>query len=340
MRSTGPLVSIIVPAYNSGEFISKVIDSALNQTYRNAEIVVVDDGSTDNTREILDPYIQNRQIRYFYHSNAGHGAARNRGIEHSRGEFICFLDHDDLMIPDSVESRLSAFEKYPGLEFVFTDCRKVFVNDIGEERVYRERDLHEAGFLHTIPDTCIDEQGDGIYIFNRELSSSLLLWCFIWIGAVMIRKGVFEKAGLFDESLRVSPDYDLWIRISFLSQIGFLDKCTAIYRTNSGSMSKNQVALLSENIKIREKYLKGASELEGSYRKKLKDLLGTMFFSKGYLLMQSELHKESKHDFVNSIKYSPLHFRSYVFLLLSLLPDMCVHLLRKGKEYVGVGLRK
>ncbi|PIZ44424.1 hypothetical protein COY31_02670, partial [Candidatus Wolfebacteria bacterium CG_4_10_14_0_2_um_filter_39_18] len=113
-------VSIIIPAYNAASFIGDSVRSALTQTYPNKEIVVVDDGSTDDTRAILEEYIKSGQIKYFYQENKGPAAARNLGIKNSSGEFIAFLDADDVWLPEKLKKQIDLF-KNPKVGLVYSD---------------------------------------------------------------------------------------------------------------------------------------------------------------------------------------------------------------------------
>ena len=104
------LISIIIPTYNYAEYIQKAIDSVLAQTYKNCEIIVVDDGSTDNTQEIIENKYKNK-VRYYYQENKGAPAARNKGIKKSKGEYLSFLDADDYLTESSIENRLTVLEQ-------------------------------------------------------------------------------------------------------------------------------------------------------------------------------------------------------------------------------------
>ena len=115
------LVSAIIPTYNSVNYISEAINSVLNQTYKNCEIIVVDDGSTDNTRKTVENYIRKypHKIKYFYQENKGPSAARNKGIKEARGNYIAFLDSDDLWLPDKLEKQISLFMKDVSLKLTY-----------------------------------------------------------------------------------------------------------------------------------------------------------------------------------------------------------------------------
>jgi len=115
------IVSVIIPSYNCARYVEEAIESVLNQTYNYLEIIVVDDGSTDNTREVLKEYIGNGQIKYVYQENQGPGAARNTGIKCAKGDYIAFLDSDDTLTENSIEKRMNLIIRSPEVGLVFSD---------------------------------------------------------------------------------------------------------------------------------------------------------------------------------------------------------------------------
>jgi glycosyltransferase involved in cell wall biosynthesis len=187
-----PLVSVIIPTYNQARLLKRTVESVLNQTYPNIEVVVVDDGSTDGTSEVIDNIIKdlrfkNKKIIYIRQENKGGTSARNTGFMASKGEYINFLDHDDLFFPEKIEKQLKVLFNY-----------------------------HKAGLVH-----CgyhrIDKDGKLIDIINYlpegNVKKKIVLGCFLWSGAPLIRRECFEKVGLFDETV-YSSDADMWVRIA------------------------------------------------------------------------------------------------------------------------------
>src|SRR3989344_2856340 len=203
-----PLVSVIIPTYNARSYILEAVDSALAQDYENIEVIVINDGSTDDTEEILRPYVESNQIKYFVQENKGLAATRNRGVSLSSGEFIAFLDADDLFLKEKIGEQVEVFLKnkevgicYSGLiHFTDEESRKFFIHRYNDHR-------------------------------PRDIFLDLLSKQFINPSTVMIRKAVFREHGFFDESLRFSEDWDLWLRLAY-DGIGFfyLDKLLTYYR--------------------------------------------------------------------------------------------------------------
>lgn len=189
-NKNNPLVSVIMPAYNAAEHIAEAIESVLIQNYRNFELVVVDDGSTDNTRDIIAGF-KDDKIKYFYKENNGPSAARNLAVRKAGGQYIVPLDSDDMMIPKFIASHLQEFEKYPEADLIYCDDWLIDEDDkpirVIERREYADRnslirDLFRSGFPIVPFRTCI-------------------------------RRSVFDKIGFYDEDLLVAEDYDMMRRL-------------------------------------------------------------------------------------------------------------------------------
>ena len=182
-----PRVSVIIPTYNRGWIIKEAIDSVLAQEFKDFELIVVDDGSTDNTLEILDSFQCN--IKVLRQSNTGVSAARNRGIATASGHFIAFLDSDDLWLPKKLARQVDFFSSNPDAYICQT-----------EEIWLRNNVRVNPKKRHKKP-------------WGMIFEPSLAL-CLVSPSAVMIRRSLFEKVGGFDETLPACEDYDLWLRIS------------------------------------------------------------------------------------------------------------------------------
>lgn len=207
-----PKVSIIIPAYNQGHYLREAIDSALAQTYPDFEVVVVDDGSTDNTSEVAHSYSDTR-VRYVSQENRGLSAARNTGIRNSYGTFLTFLDSDDQFLPVKLEVLVRELEVRPELGMV-------------------------AG--QAIP---IDEQGRQVgKTFDKPLPAEphlLLLGNPLHVGSVVLRRVWQEKVGFFDETLRSYEDWDMWLRLAQAGcQMTWVSQPVSLYRFHSAQMTR------------------------------------------------------------------------------------------------------
>ena len=184
---TSPLVSVIVPTYNRGWVIGEAVDSVLAQQYSNYELIVVDDGSTDDTAAVLNAY--GSRVRLLRQKNKGVSAARNAGIRSAAGSLIAFLDSDDLWLPSKLSQQVLFFEEHP--DALVCQTEETWIRN-GVRVNPRKRHRKPSGM-----------------IFEPSLEL-----CLVSPSAVMMRRSLFDRVGLFDESLPACEDYDLWLRIS------------------------------------------------------------------------------------------------------------------------------
>jgi glycosyltransferase involved in cell wall biosynthesis len=217
------LVSVIIPCYNQARFLGEAIESVLSQTYPHFEVVVVDDGSTDNTSEVASRYAGVRCIRQ---ENQGLAGARNTGIRHSRGGYLVFLDADDRLLPDAVAVGLRYLKDHPECAFVSGHCRFTAV---------------DGSPLPTPPQTPIE--GDHY--------ETLLRNTYIWSGAtVMYRRAVFETVGVFDTSLDAAEDWDLYLRVVREYPVCHHDEVVAEYRQHGTNMTRDPAVMLKAVVTI------------------------------------------------------------------------------------------
>lgn len=213
-----PQVSVVVTCYNYGKFVAECLDSLQKQTFSDFEVIIVDDGSTDNSAEQIHPYLQDCRFCYIEQSNGGQANAKNRGIKESTAEFIAFLDADDLWKKDKLEKQIQLFNN----------------PDVGV--VYSRAQLIDA---HGKP---LEYNFNGKYLTPRsgKVSQWLFLDNFIWFSSSIVRRECFKKFGKFDESLKMGIDWDLWLRISTGYDFDFVNEPLLAYRVgHSGQMSKN-----------------------------------------------------------------------------------------------------
>ena len=202
-KPSKPLVSVIIPTYNRGWFLAEAIDSVLAQDFKDYEVIVVDDGSTDNTREILDTYGQD--IIVLRQANKGVSTARNRGIAEAGGQLVAFLDSDDLWLPRKLSRQVDYFNLNP--DTVINQTEEIWMrNDV---RV-NPKDRHR--------------KPSGM-IFERSLEL-----CLVSPSAVMIQRTLFDAVGVFDDNLPACEDYDLWLRISCRYPVHLIDTPLIIKR--------------------------------------------------------------------------------------------------------------
>ncbi|PAW78804.1 MAG: hypothetical protein B9S32_05325 [Verrucomicrobia bacterium Tous-C9LFEB] len=217
---TTPAVSIIIPCYNQAHYLHKAVRSCLEQTLPDFEILVINDGSTDNFDEVFRAFDSPPQLRRHDQSNAGLACARNAGIQLARGRYLQFLDADDYLHPDKLRRQVQLLDENPAYAFTYCDITRV-------------RD--DSG-------TPIDHDSVGLYrqTLTGDILISLLIGGFFPPNAVLVRKEVIDRYGSFTPGLDGHADYELWLRLSAQRQSGFyLDQKLAYYRVHDGNMTGN-----------------------------------------------------------------------------------------------------
>lgn len=274
-----PTVSVIIHTYNNEKFIGETIDSVLNQTYNDYEIIVVDDGSEDGTRDALLPYMQ--KIRYHYKENGGIASAKNTGISLSNAEFIAFLDHDDLWVPDKLKIQMEYFDVHPHIGLVYAKYASF-------------RDDKE---LRTKP-----EKGYSGWIFKNLLSKSI-----VQTSTVMVKRECLNAVGPYDESFKLADEYDMFLRIAKRFQCGFVDKRLTRYRVHDMNASKNDLLFDKENLRVFKKVYNGYTDLDEKEKKILRKRIA-MYSIKvaGGLYNQGQLEESMKYQ-KEARKYLPFH---------------------------------
>lgn len=238
-----PRVSVIIPSHNCEAFIAQTIDSVLQQTFDDIELLVVDDGSTDRTVGIVQGY--DPPVRLIRQANAGVCVARNRGIREAVGEFICLLDHDDVWFPHKLERQLRAFADNPEAGVVFSSFILWQHDDRG--RFPAPSQFVPGDF----PDRLDPDYSGWIY-------HQFLLDCWMLTSTAMFRAEVFERCGVFDESLPFSEDWDLWLRISRCYPMVKLVRPTTLYRQHAEQGNR-----VVRDIDYRTRLLRGARKAWG-----------------------------------------------------------------------------
>jgi glycosyltransferase involved in cell wall biosynthesis len=214
-------VSVIIPAYNGDCYISDAINSILQQSYKDYEIIVVDDGSSDRTKEILNSY--GDRIRYFSQKNQGVAAARNKGLEVAKGEYISFLDQDDYFLPDKLSLQVDLLDRQRDLAFVNSGWQ--IVNDRGE------------GITAVEP----------WYQLTTLNPSEIIIWKPVFLGAMLFRQDWLVRSNGFDIQLVQTPDVDLVMRLALLGGKGdWVSQVTVCYRQHSSNVSRNSIEQAQE----------------------------------------------------------------------------------------------
>lgn len=231
-----PLVSIIMPAFNAEHFIRESIDSIQQQTYKNWELWITNDASTDDTQKIVEKYIKDERIHLVnFPVNRGLAVARNAGIEKSNGEYVAFLDSDDLWLPEKLDHQIKFHRDYPEIGLSFTNFNTF--DKTGECDCPRDVGNHKMASYPAID------------------VSSLFYKNTIGILTVMVKKEILDTVGYFDSDFRSVEDHDLWIRIAKVGyKFGYLDEKLALYRLSEGGLSRSLRKYKSQRKKFLRKH--------------------------------------------------------------------------------------
>lgn len=271
------------------------------------EIIIVDDGSSDNTREVLIPYLNlHSKIRYIYQDNRGTASARNTGIKSSSGDYIAFLDHDDIWLPQKTESQVGILERNPSLGLVY--CNFYILDE-------------EKGSVVDSPNRgCCRGKVYDKFLFRNYITTA---------SQIMVRRECLGKIGYFNESLFGVDDYDFYIRASRYYEIEYIDQPLVKWRTHPLNTSKGIGKMEQNRIAMKEQILK-QEELSSQQRVILKQGLRKDYFQMGYYYLDSHELKRGRSYFLKSLGYkSPL---SCIYIMSSYLPTPIFKVIRNFKR--------
>jgi glycosyltransferase involved in cell wall biosynthesis len=300
------MISVIIPTYNCEKYISEAIGSVLLQTCTDYEIIVIDDGSTDKTRDIVKNKFP--EVRYFYISNQGVSRARNYGIRRALGEYIAFLDADDLWLPEKLEKQLKLFQSDQELALIFTEERIFDTNGFMDGKISKKKRLMKGDVVKNI------------FLFSNVTTST-----------VMVKRHVFQETGYFEENLKAAEDDNMWMRIALKFRIHLLDEVLVHYRWTENSLSRTASNLLSgvlKNLELIENKYPELSERLGraSIRRKKSDI----YSSHGYYLFSNGCYTSARQYYFRSIALYP-KLGSIIYLLFTIIPPSIVEKIRKMK---------
>ncbi len=299
-----PLVSVVIPVYNGEKFIGQCIESILCQEYPNKEVLVVDDGSTDQTEKVVNAF--GNRIRYIKQKNSGSAVARNRGIDESNGKYVAFNDGDDLWAPNRLREQVHFLDTHP---------------DFG---------VAVGKFQHVDASFCLDNATpvDDSRAVKIDWSRSGWVYHTLFetsryhIIAALVRRELLTEQIRFEPDFRRGQDYDFWLQLANHCQIAQLDKVYAYYRKNEESIS-HKPHLRNYRAEIMASALErfGSASKDGrtATDKHLNDVFYKVWFEYGYELYLAQWYKRSLIAFMKAWKFGPTKLGSYKFILRCLL---------------------
>ncbi len=284
----GPLVSIVIPTYNRSYFIGQTIHTVLAQTYPSWELLVIDDGSTDNTAEAVGQ-INDSRIQYHRMEHCGViGQVRNYGMKMAKGEYIAFLDSDDHWRNDTLACQLSLLQQFPETSFVFSNG-----NEFGEFAV-------------------IQAEQEPLFVGNVFLPIIMENRFCLFVSSWLVKQEVFLKTGWIDESLRIGGDVDFFLTMAYSFQGIFTDDRLVNHRKHQQSASVDlEVVAYEEHCLTMKKFLKLKWLTKPQYVSVVSDLRYKM----GFLLLNRKKAFEAANAFGESISLRPANYKSWIRFL-------------------------
>ena len=304
-------VSAVIPVYNNGPYIAAAVKSVVDQTLPPTEIIVVDDGSTDNTAAALEPYRD--RIRYVYQQNRGEPSARNRGIRESKCAYIAFLDGDDLWLPNKLELQMEYLHKHPDCTLVYSDMSTFDETGIIDSSVKQRWRMN-------FPRGRIFQE-----LFKRALFGS---------GTVVFRKDCVNQVGYFDEALLVGSDYEMWLRIARHFDVGFVDQPLLMYRHHATMSTRGigrkmcnglpwEVAVLKKVLRLYPEALEELGKATVSHR------LSRPYAGLALTQFRMSDYRDARTLFRKAVSHWPTNIRYWAFYGATFLHPVQIAAVRK-----------
>jgi glycosyltransferase involved in cell wall biosynthesis len=324
VQKVNPLVSVVVPAYNCAEFIDETLESVYYQMYTQWELIVVDDGSTDETKARLTRHEQ--KIQYHYQRNQGTAAARNAGVRRARGDLIAFLDNDDIWFPEKLKLQVEAMEGFPECGLVFTDGQTFTSSGVRKHSILSTRlDKWINQHVTADPQLVMGWLDRELFLANEISSAS----------GVMVRKECLTNVGGFDERIPIADDYDLWLRIAQRYPILLIR--SPLYRwrwrddSQSGPIGGRQHRWTEASTVVLEKHrLEAPREMRAMVRARL----SRMYWDCARTYFWLDRFQEARRMLLGCLRHRWIFAPAALFLLVSYLSPSFIGGLRLIKRRV------
>lgn len=291
---SAPLVSVVVATYNMGHYLPHAVQSILAQSHGNVEVLIVDDGSTDDTPDVTARLMAaDARVRVHRQPNGGQAKAKNQGIELSRGDYLAFLDADDAWLPDKLEKQLPLFEGRPQVGVVYSEYQ------------------------------CMDGEGKPLpkpptHLRRGKVSGELLIENFVSFPTAVVRRGCIERLGIFDLTYGMGIDYDLWLRISAHYEFDFVPDPTVRYRIWAGQMSKNYRKRYESAIRIMQRFLDENPSAVAP--RMVRTAWAHTYLGRGDSILWHEKDKRAaRADYMRALQYRPAYWPAWRALLRSMI---------------------
>jgi glycosyltransferase involved in cell wall biosynthesis len=316
-----PLVSIIMAVYNGAAYIAEAMESALRQTYKNTELVIVDDCSTDESAKIVEQYLSDERVIFVRNEqNVGVAASRNRALTLATGELFTFLDQDDIWLPRKLEHQVTAIQAHPGIGLLHASYARIDPEGVLLP-AYRALSAERFDNL----DAPIDV---------RDVFAEIFVSNDIQPLTTMIPRGVLEAVGPFDASLPGVDDYELWLRIALRYPVGHIHTIVGFWRAHSGQQSNQGYKMLMIRLKALDKilyrYPKAKQRVPGkAFRKRMHSMCSS---AANYTMYYLHDYSTARGLFMRTVTYRPLDFSSWTKYMYCALPTPVRNVIKRMKN--------
>lgn len=285
--SNTPRVSVIISTYNRAAFLEEAIESVLAQTYSDYELIVADDGSSDETAERVAAF--GNAVRYLQLAHSGRpSVVRNRALEFARGDLVAFLDDDDRWLPEKLQRQVALFAGDSAPGFVYSDMRFLSAGALSE------------------PVLTAAQKRSG-YIFD-----DLLRDCFIHPSTIVVRHSLLDATGGFDETFASAEDYDLWLRLAHAVPAGFVDACLTLVRRHQAGISYHREEETSRNVIRTLEQTRDHLSLSGRQRLRLRRVLARRYTHLGRYLLGIGKAPVARRHFLTALRLNPFLARAWL----------------------------
>lgn len=309
-----PTVSVIVPTYNGGHYLGATLDSVFKQTFPDLEVIVVDDGSTEDVQGVLRPHAS--RIRYVYSQNRGPAAARNLGFKLSHGKYVAFLDHDDLWSPTNLEDKVRILDANPccGMVYSYPDL----IDAQGGIIPHEHPSFYPAGWVFED------------FLRRNRIST---------FSAALMRREVIEEVGLLDErrAVMTCDDYDLWLKIADVAEVHFSPEQDVYYRVHPDNLVKNLDQNLQAHMIVFLEALKNRQSVKAIPVQRLSRLIRQHCHEKYHIFANRYYYEKGDYRkacalWWRCLTLKPLELRTWIYLGICLFPRGVIKALRHIKQ--------
>lgn len=320
-KKTVMKISAVIPAYNSQNFILDAISSIQNQTHPIDEIIVIDDGSEDDTQLT----IQNLNANIIYHKqeNQGPSAARNKGIEIAKGDWIAFLDADDQWVTDKIEKQLQVLAKNPELHLIAGDMQEIGINN--------ELITHSVLAKHKLLEKFSANQSQAL----KNALAELLATNFIPTGTVLVKRSTLLALGMFNSTIRFGEDLELWAKIAACHPITCMPELLMLRRLHGHNATSCTTPMLEDLVIVMQSIREHTQEALKTQNVSANLLVAKAWANLGYWHFVNTDYQQARSAFIYSLK-EHINIRSLTYLIASLIPRELIKVIRQAKTLLAI----